>query len=231
MLAGVSAGGWATLAAGTRSLPGVRGVLNFAGGVRLEGCESWPRDEAAAAGDYARHTRVPSLWLYGSNDSFFAEPVWRALYAGYRRVSPDAELVAYGVFEHEGHALLTSRSGLAIWGEPVARFLARLKLPSAVRYPALLPAAAMTAPKATAFAAIDDVAAIPYINEEARQTYRKWLAKPSPRAVAIASDGAWGLAWQGDDPLERALAICRRGTRQTCSLYAVNDKVVWIKNK
>lgn len=227
LLVGVSSGAWATLAAGSRSLPGVQGLVNFAGGVRLEGCPRWQEALAVATAGYGRQTRIPSLWLYGSNDSFFAEPVWREMFRRYRSGGAPADMVAYGAFEHDAHALFTSRSGLDIWETPVTLFLARTGLPVATRFPEYLPPRAMSAPAATAFAALDNVSAIPFVNEAARATYRIFLNKPRPRAFAIAADGAWGAAWQGDDPLARALAICRRGTRQTCHLYAVDDKVVW----
>jgi hypothetical protein len=88
------------------------------------------------------------------------------------------------------------------------------------------------------FANIDDVDAIPYINDTARAQYREWLTKSTPRAFALSISGHY--AWTNGirpvdvsaprDPSERALAICNRNSPEPCSLYAVNGVVVWKKD-
>ncbi|GGY15677.1 dienelactone hydrolase family protein [Paludibacterium paludis] len=227
LVVGVSSGGWASLALGARGVVGIRGVIDFAGGVRLHGCPSWQADLADAAGTFGGRSRVPSLWLYGSNDSLFPEPVWRAMFGRYRQAGGRAVLVSYGVFERDAHTLFTTRSGLDVWSEPVESFLRGLGLPASVTLPRFVPPPAMPLPGATSFAALSDWRAVPFLAGPGRQGYRLFLGKPSPRAFALAADGAWGAAWQGDDPAARALATCRRTSRAVCSLYAVDDTVVW----
>jgi hypothetical protein len=90
---------------------------------------------------------------------------------------------------------------------------------------------------ASGFARIDDVDAVPYLSDRGRNAYREWLAKPTPKAFAIAANGWFGApvgvrpqdTSMPTDPVERALMICERGARQPCRMYAVNGSVVWVK--
>ena len=108
--------------------------------------------------------------------------------------------------------------------------------PSAMTAP-LPTAAANDQPSriATGFAAIDDVDAIPYLNDRGRAAYREWLQRPTPRAFAISSTGSF-YATAGlkpadqtlpNDPNQRALVGCERHAKVACKLYAVNGAVVW----
>ena len=49
-----------------------------------------------------------------------------------------------------------------------------------------------------------------------------------PKAFAISPDGRF-WAWNAEafDAMSMALTRCRRRSQQTCSLYAVDDEVVW----
>lgn len=93
-------------------------------------------------------------------------------------------------------------------------------------------------PVATGFASIIDSTAIPYLNDQGRNAYTSWLLQPAPKAFAIAPSGrfsgTWGLKPKEPDlpidPLERALQMCQRSAKQPCTLYAVNNTVVWPKN-
>src|SRR5262245_36036997 len=80
VLIGVSAGGWGSLAAASQNPPGVAAVINFAGGrgghhPKVGNCA--PQGLVAAAGRYGSTARIPTLWLYAANDSFFAPDLAR----------------------------------------------------------------------------------------------------------------------------------------------------------
>ncbi|MEO8248478.1 MAG: CocE/NonD family hydrolase, partial [Burkholderiales bacterium] len=127
---GQSHGGWATLALGARGYPGVKGLINFAGGLRQErGCTGWQGNLARAAGAYGKGTHLPSLWLYGDNDSFFPVEVFRPMHERYQAAGGKAELIAYGKFGNDSHTLFASPDGARIWHEPVARFLKSIGVP------------------------------------------------------------------------------------------------------
>ncbi|MCS6786949.1 MAG: TlpA family protein disulfide reductase [Thiobacillaceae bacterium] len=79
-------------------------------------------------------------------------------------------------------------------------------------------------------ARLDDVQAVPHLNEQGRAGYRQFLAAPPHRAFAIAPGGAW--AWQAELPSpeaarQAALQACQRYTEQRCVPYAVDDTVVF----
>jgi len=134
VLVGQSAGGLVALAAASQGMPQVVGVVNFAGGLRQDRCPDWPAVLAAAAADYAHTTRVPSLWFYGDNDATFASPVWHAMHARYVAAGGEAQLVAYGSFGKDAHALFGARNGIPVWEPEVARFFtSRLGLSFATR--------------------------------------------------------------------------------------------------
>lgn len=134
VLVGQSAGGLVALAAASQKLPQVAGVVNFAGGLRQDRCPDWPAVLADTAADYGRTTHVPTLWFYGDNDATFAAPVWHEMHARYVAAGGDAQLVAYGRFGKDAHALFGARSGVPVWEPELARFFTtKLGLPFASR--------------------------------------------------------------------------------------------------
>ncbi len=83
--------------------------------------------------------------------------------------------------------------------------------------------------------AINNVEAVPLVNERGRQGYREWLGKAFPRAFVIAENGSWNSTWgtsprnasDPKDPAERAIAHCLRRGMKNCRLYAVDDRILW----
>jgi len=224
VIAGQSYGGLATLAFGTRHFPGVRGLLNFAGGLRIDGgsCD-WRENLVTAFRYYAGKTILPSLWFYGANDSYFNSSLAGKLLQAYQAAGGRAQLVSFGNFKSDAHGLAGSCDGVAVWWPETERFLQSVGMPTAEIF--TLP----TSPKlvATNFAAIDNVAAVPYLSQAGREAYRNFLAKSTPRAFALSNSGQWSWAEEGDDPVERVLAACQQSSQTTCQLYAVDKDVVW----
>ena len=183
VVAGQSFGGWNTLAFGALGYPKVEALVDFVGGVRPSDCR---RPEAAlqsAAGIFGAHTKVPSVWVYGDNDSLFSPPLWRAMHEKYVAAGGKAELVDVGNFMKDAHNMLGFPESMAIWGPKVDALLEQVGLPSKVIYPDYLPT---PFPPPSHYARIDDIEAIPYINEQGRQFYQKFLSKPMPRAIVLA---------------------------------------------
>jgi dienelactone hydrolase len=81
-------------------------------------------------------------------------------------------------------------------------------------------------PPATRFAKLSDVAAVPWVNDNSRAAYKKFLLLPQPRAFVVASTGQSVSSQGGYDPLARALGVCRQAGL-ICQPYAVNNQVVW----
>ncbi len=130
VMVGQSHGGWTTLAFGTRGYPGVKGLIDFAGGLKQENCVGWQDGLAGAAGAYGKQTAVPSLWFYGDNDSFFPPYAWRLMHERYVAAGGKAQLVAFGTFGGDSHSMFGAREGVGIWQPPVAEFLRSIGLPS-----------------------------------------------------------------------------------------------------
>ncbi|MFZ4479788.1 MAG: dienelactone hydrolase family protein [Rhodoferax sp.] len=228
---GQSHGGWTTLAFGTQGYPGVKALINFAGGLRQENCVAWENGLARAAAAYGRETRIPSLWFYGDNDSYFNTATYRAMFDQYSAAGGPARLLAFGSFGSDSHSMFGSRAGAPIWQPEVSKFLATAGLPSALKagYSKYAAAALTELPPRTDFAALEDETRLPHVRDTGRAGYKAYLAKEFPRAFAIAPSGAWGWATAGDDPLRRALDNCNRNRKDKadCRLYSVDDMVVW----
>jgi dienelactone hydrolase len=224
VVAGQSYGGLATLAAGAGALPGVRGLLNFAGGLRADdGNCQWKSALVSAFADYGSHSKLPSLWFYGANDSYFNHELVNRLYQAYAGAGGNATLVAYDAFKNDAHGMVGSRDGFAVWWPQAERFLRRIGMPTdetvAIPDDPAIPR--------TDFAALNDVDSVPFLRERGRDGYRAFLSKSTPRAFAVSPSGAWSWAEEGEDPAARVLSACQANSRQPCRLYAVDDYVVW----
>jgi dienelactone hydrolase len=229
LILGQSHGGWTTLAFGAINYPGVRGLVNFAGGLRQETCVAWEAGLASGAAAYAKETRQPSLWFYGDNDSFFGPGTFRPMYERYTAAGGSARLVAFGQFGNDAHSLFGSPRGAPIWQPELSQFLQSVGLPyqPQAQYARFAGKPVMATPAPSNFANLNDSSKLPFVRDSGRAGYETFLGKEQPRAFALAPSGAWGWAEGGDDPLKRALDNCNRNSKTPCRLYAVDDQVVW----
>jgi dienelactone hydrolase len=221
VLAGQSAGGLAVLATAGRGIPGLKGVLNFSGGIRWspgkrpESGENCPL--ATSARLTGRPSPVPTLWIYAANDKLWGgqQPVdW---FQEYLKGGGQGELVMFPSVGADGHAVM---SFVPKWRGAVDRYLSDIGFP--------MPRSKMVPPD-TGYAAIDDANRLPHVKDEVKTTaYPRFLNLDVPRAFAIAPNGGWSYS-SGENASERALDECRRVNRRGCQLYAVDDFVVWPK--
>ena len=225
VVAGASFGGWNTLAYGVLHRREVRGLINFAGGIRIANCPAGAAGLNQALRGYAQATRLPSQWLYGQNDSLFPTPLWHAMFDNYVEAGGKAELADLGKFLPDTHDMLDKPEGLAAWQARVDAFLGRIGLPNRLVYSAYLPSAF---PPPTHAAAIDDVAAVPYLDDNGRALYRRFLAYPMPRVFFVAPSGWHVVKAGGFDPLASGLRLCAQAGQQ-CIVYAVDDAVTWAR--
>ena len=134
LVVGQSAGGWATIAFSSLNPPGVPGMVNFAGGrgghQKLPGGvlgNCTPEALVQAAGKYGATARVPLLWIYAENDSFFEPSLAKRMVAAYDAAGGKGTYKPVGAFGRDGHLLAGSESGGPIWQPLVANFLSGLK--------------------------------------------------------------------------------------------------------
>jgi dienelactone hydrolase len=129
---GQSAGGWAALALASRAPPGVRAAINFAGGL---GGRSYdqpdnncaPRRLIATAGEFGRTARIPTLWLYTENDSYFAPRLSGGMAAAFRAAGGKVDYQLLPAFGRDGHFMAETPGSDAVWGPVVERFLVGLR--------------------------------------------------------------------------------------------------------
>lgn len=130
---GQSHGGLSTMAFSAIGYPGVRGVINFAGGLRNDSCVNWEGNLVDAFADYGRTARYPSLWIYGDNDSYWPWPMPDHMFNSYKAnatgSAADATFVDVGEFETDSHRLFSSRNGIGVWLPAVDAFFRKLGLP------------------------------------------------------------------------------------------------------
>jgi dienelactone hydrolase len=131
VVAGVSTGGWASLALAAMNTPGVRLVVNFAGG---RGGHAYGQAEAVcgrdrlieAAGAYGQAAKVPTLWIYAANDSYFGPELAASMHEAWVKGGGRAELRMLPAYGAEGHEVVSDQAGWRLWGGELEQSLARL---------------------------------------------------------------------------------------------------------
>jgi dienelactone hydrolase len=224
VVAGQSYGGLATMALGTRELPGVRGLINFAGGLRDDsnGC-GWRSSLVSAFAEYGAQNKIPSLWMYGQNDSLFGPELVARMHDAFEQAGGKAQLVEYTAFKRDSHGMLASRDGEKVWLADTMRFLDQVGMPTRVVFKVPEP----PMPQPTNFARVGDVDSVPFLSENGKRAYADYLTKMTPRAFAVSPSGAWCWAEEGEDPGARALATCSAKSNKPCRLYSLDEHVVW----
>ena len=223
VVAGKSMGGWNTLVFGASNPSDVKGLLNFAGGVKESDCSKPDASLISAAGELGKQTRLPSIWFYGDNDQIFSAATWQGMYRRYTAAGAHAELVDYGAFQKDAHAMTASGAGLPLWIAKADAFLASIGMPGGEVNAEYVPP---RSPKASGYADIDDINAVPYLSTQQKASiYMAYLAAPVPKAMAIGStNGTWVAGTF--DPSRSALQRCWSISKY-CQLYAVDNTVVW----
>jgi dienelactone hydrolase len=120
VVVGQSAGGWGTIALSSRNPANVSAMIVFAGG-RLghENCNV--PAEIAAAGRYGETARLPMLWLYTENDSFFPPVESREFHAAYKKAGGAADYRLLPAFGEDGHSFFLR--GTELWSPLVEAYL------------------------------------------------------------------------------------------------------------
>ncbi|SDG62326.1 dienelactone hydrolase family protein [Propionivibrio dicarboxylicus] len=214
---GQSHGGLTTLALGTKPYAGVRGLVNFAGGLRKTECLGWERLLVDAFRSYGETNRLPSLWFYGDNDSYWSPETRNAMLNAYVGAGGNVRMVAFGKFGTDAHGLFGHRDGWSIWWPEVEKFLAELGLPTQV-----LPRTASADP---ARIHLEAVAASMRWGARCQNAFNDFVDADYPRAFAWSAS-VCSVAVGGENPGKRALDLCRSRVPTGCQLFAVDDAVL-----
>ena len=125
---GQSAGGWAVIALSSLNPASVRAMITFAagrggrvGGKPNNNCA--PDKLVAAAGEFGRTSRIPMLWIYAANDTFFGPELSKRMHQAFTAAGGNAEYHMLAPFGSDGHFLIGSPDAVPIWAPLVSQFL------------------------------------------------------------------------------------------------------------
>ena len=132
VLVGHSAGAWGALALASRNPAGVSAVIAFAAGVGGHsyghaGTNCAPERLIAAARHYGATARLPTLWIYAQNDSYFPPALSRRLAGAFREAGGHVDYRLLPDFGAEGHFLAAQDAAAPLWAPALEDFLTRLK--------------------------------------------------------------------------------------------------------
>jgi dienelactone hydrolase len=132
LVVGHSAGGWGALALASRNPRGVAAIVDFAGGRGGRAFDHAnnncaPERLIESAREFGATARVPTLWIYAENDSYFSPQLAQRMAEAWRAGGGRVDLAIVPAFGLEGHRLAEADDGPAVWAPVIAQFLARLK--------------------------------------------------------------------------------------------------------
>jgi dienelactone hydrolase len=132
IVVGQSAGGWAAIALSSQNLPSVRAIITFAagrggrvGGKANNNCA--PDKLVIATGEFGRSARVPMLWIYSENDTFFGPALSKRMHEAYVAAGGKAEYHMLPPFGNDGHFLIGSADAIPLWAPVVDAFLEKIR--------------------------------------------------------------------------------------------------------
>ncbi len=128
VVVGQSAGGWGSIALSSLNPRQVKAIITFAAG-RGGHVDGKPNNNCAhdklveAAAEFGRTSRVPMLWLYIENDTFFGPALSKRMHEAFTDSGGRAEYHLLPAFGSEGHLLIGSSSAIPLWAPLVSKFL------------------------------------------------------------------------------------------------------------
>jgi dienelactone hydrolase len=210
---GGSAGGAAVVALAARNPKNLRGVVSVSGGLRMANCPK-ENELVKAYTEYGASSRVPSIWVYAKNDSFFGAELVTRLHSGFLDGGGDVKLVHFDKIGDDGHTMFGSATGRLRWLMEVDAFLRYHKLPAPPRGER-----------------VTELLKILKVDRNQREFLETYLAAPTYKAMAQGPNGRlWIQYGGGTSAAVRKLALdgCKERfkTTEPCRLVMEND--AWI---
>jgi dienelactone hydrolase len=132
IVVGQSAGGWGSIALASQNPTMIKAAIVFAAGRggRVDGkpnnnCN--PDKLVEATAEFGRTARLPMLWIYTENDTYFGPDLSQRMHEAFVAAGGTAEYHLLGRFGNEGHFLIDAPEAVSIWSPLVSRFLDRLR--------------------------------------------------------------------------------------------------------
>ena len=108
----------------------VRAIIGFAAG-RGGHLNGKPNNNCApdqlvdAVAEFGRTARVPMLWIYTRNDSYFGLDLSKRMAEAFRAAGGNVEYHLLSDFGGDGHFLIDSAEAVQLWAPLVSEFLAK----------------------------------------------------------------------------------------------------------
>lgn len=207
---GVSAGGAAAVAFSARNPKNLRAVISISGGLRMPDC---PKEDVLvnAYKDFGLASRVPNLWIYARNDSFFGPALVERMQTAFLDGGGDVKLVMYEKFGNDGHNLFNTGAGKLQWLMEMDAFLRFHGLPAARRE------------------RVAELMKLLKLEDRQRGFIDRYLAAPTWKVMAQTPDGKQHFTNFGAGSLEAArkgaLAACTQRSKasEPCRIVMEND--------
>lgn len=128
IVVGQSGGAWGAIALASQNPKSVRAVIGFAAG-RGGHFNGKPNNNCApdhlvdAVAQFGHTARIPMLWIYTHNDSYFGPKLSKRLAAAFEAAGGNVEYHLLPDFGADGHFLIDSADGLQSWAPLVSEFL------------------------------------------------------------------------------------------------------------
>ena len=128
IIVGQSGGGWGSIALGSQNPASVRAIIAFAAG-RGGHFQGKPNNNCApdnlvdAVSQFGRTARIPMLWIYTRNDSYFGPDLSTRLADAFRTTGGNVEYHLLPDFGADGHFFVDSPDAVQIWAPIVSKFL------------------------------------------------------------------------------------------------------------
>jgi len=128
VVVGQSGGGWGSIALASLNPPSVQAIVTFAAGRggRVDGKPNnkcAPDKLVAATGEFGRTARVPMLWIYAENDTYFGPELTKRMHDAFVAAGGNAEYRVLPPFGSDGHFMIDSPDAVPIWSPLVSQFL------------------------------------------------------------------------------------------------------------
>jgi len=128
VVVGQSGGGWGAIALASLNPSSVQAIVTFAAGRggRVDGKPNnncAPDKLVAATGEFGWTARVPMLWIYTENDSYFGPELTKRMHDAFVAAGGNAEYRMLPPFGSDGHFMIDSPDAVPIWSPLVSQFL------------------------------------------------------------------------------------------------------------
>ena len=199
LVVGQSAGGIGAVAVAARNPHGVVATINFAGGrgSLSKGKVCNANALVSAYRKLGKTAKIPSLWVYTQNDSYFGPTLSRQFYRAFSSSGGKAEFVLTESFGKDGHRLF-SRKGIKRWRPLVDNFLRKHGLPNWNKPPPL--------PR------VRNVAAPAGLSKRARRAWENYLAAESNKAFARSTKSK-KIGWRSS---RNSIQEAKKGALRNC---------------